>query len=141
MLIDPDFATLAERMRHVPPIVLVTVHKEGVPTRHVLPIAGTIPFDMRSGELAPRLHHILEEARAAAKLAAPQGPRVVSELQHRFTTGEAGPAATPKPEQVTDELSSLPYSEEPVPSKSSHLAEIGFLRSVFDSPKSTSGKQ
>ncbi|MDB5077368.1 MAG: hypothetical protein JWO42_3547 [Chloroflexi bacterium] len=140
MLVDPDLAALAQRMVHMPPIVLVTVYKEGVPTRHVLPIAGTIPFDMRRGELASRLNQILEQARAE-KLESSQRPRVVSELQHRFTSGEVEAVTTPKREQFTVDETSLLYNEEPVPSKSSHLAEIGFLRSVFDGPGPTSDKQ
>jgi DNA-binding NarL/FixJ family response regulator len=141
MLLDPDLALLARYLTPIPPVVLVTVYKEGVPVGHVLPIAATIPFDVRPDELAYRLNHILNQAQVAMRLTAPRRPQVVPELQHRFTTGDAGAAAVSNNEQLIDELTSLPYYKQPVPSKSSHLAAIGFLRSVFDSSTSTSGKQ
>jgi DNA-binding NarL/FixJ family response regulator len=143
MLLDPDLATLARCMTPIPLVVLVTVYKEGVPVGHVLPIAATIPFDVRPDELAYRLNHILNQARVAMRLTAPRPPQVVPELQYRFTTSDVGvgTASIPNNEPHIDELSSPEYGKQPAPSKSSHLAAIGFLRSVFDSTTSTSGKQ
>jgi hypothetical protein len=118
-------------MKVMPAIVLVTVYKEGVPINHVLPVAGTMPFDLRPGELASRLDQILQDRdRLAAAPAAPRAPQLVPAMQHRFTMGEVVAVDTPSEAVATEST----YGKQPMPSKTSQLTKTGFLRSVFDPP-------
>ncbi len=129
MIVDATLADPRLRGKSVPAVVLVNVYKEGIPTRHVLPVAGVMPFDTKPGDLAHKLAEILRQARTATEPYAP--PPVRSELQHRFTVGTAQEAAAPKSEPVKNVAEDSPYGKQPEPSKTSQLAKTGFLRSVF----------
>jgi hypothetical protein len=140
MIVDSTLAEAKLRIKPMPAVVLVTVYREGIPTRHALPIAGLLPFDTKPGNLAIRLGDILRRALQPAPIEAPALPPVRPELQHRFTQGTPLEAVAPKSEPVKYADEPLSYSKQPEPSKASHLAKTGFLRSVFGAGGS-SGKE
>lgn len=130
MLSDADFATLRIEQADGPIVVLVTVNSEGMPARSPIPLAGTVPFDTRSGDLASRLRAILH-IRAAKPEAHPTGlsrlfaplPEV-TRLSSRFTVPE--PPARSQP-------SGFPVpGRQPVPTKTAQLKKTSFLKSVLD---------
>jgi chemotaxis response regulator CheB len=131
MIVDPALADARLRIEPMPAVVLVTVYKEGIPTRHALPIAGIMPFDTKPGDLAQKLGDILRRVRQSVPIEAPPPAPVRSELQHRFTEGTPQEVVAPKSEPVKDVGEELSYNEQPEPSKTSQLAKTGFLRSVF----------
>jgi hypothetical protein len=131
MIVDTALANARLRIEPMPAVVLVTVYREGIPVRHVLPIAGILPFDTKPGNIAVKLGDILRRAQQPAPIEAPAPAPVRSELQHRFTVGTPQEVIAPKIEPVKDAGAVLLYTKQPEPSKTSHLAKTGFLRSVF----------
>jgi DNA-binding NarL/FixJ family response regulator len=131
MIVDTALADARLRIEPMPAVVLVTVYREGIPTRHVLPIAGILPYDTKPGNLAVKLGDILRRAVQPAPIEVAAPAPVRSELQHRFTEGTPQEIAAPKSEPVKESGEVLLYIKQPEPSKTSHLAKAGFLRSVF----------
>jgi hypothetical protein len=125
MVLNP---TLGQLVKPLPAIVFVTVHREGVPVGHVLPIAGTLAFDTRPGEISRILRDVIDAMRTKAVPAAPV-PQV-PDLKSRFTfTGPGLQARGTAQAEIREPASS---EKAPVPSKTSQLTKTGFLRSVFD---------
>jgi len=138
MLADPDFIGLHIARRDGPLVVLVTVNCEGIPARSPIALAGTVPFNTRTGDLASRLRAILHiEAAKPGLTAAARSPLFVpspeaAQLNARFTVpvsalslaaglhGEGAKAPVP--------------GQQPVPTKTAHLKKTSFLKSVLEDP-------
>jgi hypothetical protein len=132
MILNPTLGRLMRQHKVLPAVVLVTVYKEGVPVGHVLPSAGTLPFDARPGDIAIRLGSILDRFLKPE----PSAPRVavgVPELRHRFMVALPDVNGTdPVAKQSVAGPAAQPGSKLPSPSKASQLAKTGFLRPMLD---------
>ncbi len=133
MVLNPALGQLAQQLNPLPAMVLVTVHREGAPVGHVLPIAGTLAFDARPGEISQHLHDVLDATHVKAALAPASPLPNVPNLKSRFTIAEHDEPAIPAKSAVRGASREPGFSEKaPVPSKTSQLTKTGFLRSVFD---------
>ncbi len=136
MVLNPALGRLAKPL---PAIVFVNVHREGVPVGHVLPIAGSLAFDARPGEISRILRGVLDNANAQAAAAPVQTPEV-SILKSRFTLAEhSGPGVRVKGSAHVERREPVFIEKAPVPSKTSQLTKTGFLRSVFDPARGGDG--
>jgi hypothetical protein len=138
MLGDPDFAALRFGQPAGPLVVLVTVNSEGMPARSPIALAGTVPFNMRSGDLASRLRAILHIDAAKPEPSTVRASRVftplpeVTRLSARFTVPELVPALSTSHSQSGMEAP-VP-GRQPVPTKTAQLKKTSFLKSVLDDP-------
>jgi hypothetical protein len=132
MVLNPAFGRLAQLVKPLPAIVFVTVNREGVPPGHVLPVAGTLAFDARPGEISRSLRSAIDSMRATA---APVKPPDIPTLKSRFTIAEPGSQAKGAVRTESHEPGSS--EKTPAPSKTSQMTKTGFLRSVFDAARAS----
>jgi DNA-binding NarL/FixJ family response regulator len=136
MLADGHMNVISQQARVVSLLVLVTISDDCTATRVPVPVAGTVPFNRRPGDLAGRLQVIIEapasfiEPAIRLQLQRPPSQRLTMEP---FPYDAGRIPSLPRSGRLM--WLSDPQPAPPSPTTVNALTKNSFLKSVFDMPE------
>jgi DNA-binding NarL/FixJ family response regulator len=133
ILADGHMNAISQQARVVSLLVLVTIGDDGSASRVPVPVAGTIPFNRRPGDLADRLQSIINAPASfiepAIRLKLPHPPSQHLTMEP-FPHDAGRIPSLPRSGRLA--WLSDPQPEIPAPTAANGLAKGSFLKSVFD---------